>query len=296
MMTQLRNQAPRGRREEASWQEMAAGVALTLFFHGLILVTAVFSTWCAGAEEEPTETVEVAFDDVELLALGEEPDPHALPRLTGDEGAPPATDEMVDVVEDSPEPDTAPEPEPEPEQPDPEEVERQQELERQRQEARREEERRRAEEERRRRMEEATGRFQAEGRGDEAPEGSPEGVAGGTVTDADRADMMQTYHARLLRAIERHWEIPSMIDDAELEQLAGRVRVYVELDDAGHVVNYDFRRKSDHEQFDDSIERVLRQFHHRHGGHQLPLPEQTEIRAEIVSRGLTLTNWETVQR
>ena len=272
---------------------MAAGIALSALFHGTIIGIALFGVWCSSGEVEEEEGYEVVFDDVELLALGEEPDPHSLPRLTGDEGSPPEADEIVDVVEEEPEVPVEQEPEPAEEaEPDPEELERQ----RREEEARREEERRRAEEERRRRMDEALGQFESDGRGDEAPEGSPDGIAGGTATDADQADMMQTYHARLLREIERHWEIPSTVSDGELAGLAGRVRVYVSLDTNGYIQSFEFRRKSGHEQFDDSIERVLRQFDASDGGNRLPMPEEPVIRQEITNRGLTLTNWESVQR
>ena len=287
--------AMRGHAGQPRWQEMAAGIALSLLFHGTILFVALFGVWCAGGiEEEEGEEYDLVFDDVELLALGEERDPHALPRLTGDEGSPPDPDSMAEITEDDPEVAVEPEVEPEVEDlPDPEEVERQR---REEEEARRERERRRAEQERQRRMQEALGRFESDGRGDEAPEGSPHGIAGGTATDADQANMLQTYHMRLLRAIERHWEIPSTISDTELQQLAGLVRVHVRITDAGHISEFQFQQKSDHEQFDESIERVLRQFQAQHGGSQLPMPEEEVIRQQITSRGLTLTNWERVQR
>ena len=292
-MTGLRLQ-PAGRRpRDARWREMAAGVALTIFFHGTILITALFAAWCGGGEPEPEEEYAIVFDDVELLALGEERDPDSLPRLTGDEGTPAEQDEVLDIGDDEP-PEPEAEVEPEIEQddePDPEELRR----ERERREAEREAQRQREEEERQRRMNEATGRFQTEGRGDEAPEGSPDGIAGGTATDAEQANMMQTYQARLLREIERRWEIPSTISDGELQQLAGRVRVFVRLNDQGHVVEFDFRRQSGNEQFDGSIRRVIRQFEASDGGNRLPLPEEPQIRSEIINRGLILTNWETLQ-
>ena len=285
-----------GRPRASRNREMAAGIALSFFFHGTILLTALLGAWWTSGEEEEVEEYELVFDDVELLALGEEKDPHALPRLTGDEGAPPDVEEVVDV-----EPETQPEPPPEEIEPDPEQIDEEARLEEERRRAeeqrqREEERRRRAERERRQRLDEALGEFDTEGRGDEAPEGSPEGVAGGTATDADMANMRQTYHARLLRAIERRWEIPTTVSDSELEQLAGQVRVSVNISGQGHIVDYNFHQTSGHEQFDDSINRVLREFQAHEGGHQLPLPEHEEIRQEIINRGLTLTNWERLQR
>ena len=288
-----------GDQGSAQWSEMAAGVGLTLLFHGLILATALLSGFCTGSQlpdEEDDDALELVFEDVELLALGEEPDPHMMPRLTGDEGTPAPAEEVVDLVDDQ----EREEPPPPESELDPEELERQRQADEQRRReeaARREEEaRQRAAEERRRRMQEATGRFQQEGPGDEAPHGSPDGVAGGTTTDADRADMMMTYQARLLREIERFWEVPATISDGELRSLAGRVRVFVNINSQGHVQDYEFRTRSGNEQFDDSIERVLRQFSASQGGNRLPLPEQPQIREQIVERGLLLTNWENVQR
>lgn len=297
-MTRRSLQAVGGRGRRSHNQEMAAGIVLSFLFHGTIIFTALLGAWWSSGEVDEEDEYELVFDDIELLALGEEKDPHALPRLTGDEGAPPDVEEAVDV-----EPDLEPEPPPEEMEPDPEQIQeeeeeaqREEERRQAEEERRREERQRRAEEERRRRMAEAMGQFDTEGRGDEAPEGSPDGVAGGTVTDADLANMEQTYHARLLRMIERHWEIPTTVSDSELQQLAGRVRVSVTLSAQGHIVDYTFREKSGHEQFDDSIERVLREFQAHEGGRQLPMPDESEIRQQIINRGLTLTNWESLQR
>ena len=280
------------------WPEIAAGIALSALFHGGIILMALVSLWLAtGETEEEEEGYEVIFDDVQLLALGEERDPNALPRLTGDEGAP-AEPDVVDPDLEPTEADVEPEIDPDPtEESDPEEAERQRREEEARlEEERRVEEERRRREARQRRMQEAAGRFDAEGRGDEAPEGSPHGVPEGTVTDADMADMEQTYYARLLREIARHWEIPTTIADHEVSGLAGRVQVYVELSPQGHVERYEFRQKSGNEQFDESIERVIRQFQASGGGEQLPLPETEEIRQAVLQQGLRLQRWEHMAR
>ena len=145
-------------------------------------------------------------------------------------------------------------------------------------------------------MDQALGEFDADGSGDEAPQGSPDGVAGGTVTDPDDADMMQTYQARLLAVIERNWEIPTVISDSQLQELAGRVAVYIRLSEDGHIVEYDFREQSGHAQFDDSIERVMRTFKVDEGGQTLPMPEAPAIRQNIQQSGLTLSYWEHIEQ
>ncbi len=284
-------------------QEMWVGMGLTLLFHGTLVALAVLGLWLAdGVEEEDDDALELVFDDVELLALGEEREPDQMPRFTGDEGQPLESDDVAEVDPEAPpeppEPDAEVDPEPTEEEEEVDEEAEQRERDRraeeeERQRQQEQEERRR---ERQRRMDEALGQFDADGRGDQAPEGSPEGVEGGTVTDADMANMEQTYHARLLQMIERHWRIPTVISDEELQELSGRVSVRVELSEEGHIEDFEFRQRADHDEFDASIERVLREFMADHGGHTLPMPEQDDIREQLVQRGLILSTWEHLQR
>lgn len=293
-MTQADLQTGWRRRHDGRWREKVAGIVLSLVFHGGLVAVAGVSL-LLSAQEPDEEPHEVVFDEVDLLALGEEVDPDALPKLTGDEGAPAPVEEVAPEAEE-PEPVAEPEPEPEPEEgvePDPEAIEEESPED----DAESDEERRRREdEERRRQMDEALGEFEASGRTDDAPEGSPMGVEGGTASDADEADMVQTYHARLLQEIERRWEVPATLSDSQLKDLAGQVRVFVQLDDDGHIRSYEIREHSENDQFDASIERVLRQFQADDGGEVLPMPEQEQIRREIIHRGLMLTNWETLDR
>lgn len=288
-MTTDQRQPRRGRPgDRPDWRQVSAGLGLSLVFHGLVVAALVLSVVWASTEETE-ETEEVEFQDVDLLAIGEEPDPDSLPRLTGDEGTPP---EAADV---QPDPEVEPEPQPQPEpEPDPEPDEDAEQLERQRQEeeARRQQQEEQRRQERQRRMDEALGRFEEEGRGDEAPEGHPDGVAGGTVTDPDEADMFETYTVRVLQAIERHWEIPAFLSESEIDDLAGQVEVGVRLTDDGHIDRLDFRTNSDNRHFDDSVERALRQFKADEGGEALPLPEDDEIRRGVLDQGLVLRNWE----
>ncbi len=301
MMERPQHNQRRGAGPEIGRQEMWVGLGLTLFFHGSLVLLAGLGMWLAGeVEPEDEDTVELVFDDVELLALGEEREPDQMPRLTGDEGQPLDSDEVAEVDPEAPteepEPDAEVDPDPPEEEPSEAELEEQRERDR-----RAEEERQRREEEERRRqrqqrLDDRLGEFEADGRGDQAPEGSPEGVEGGTVTDPELANMEQTYHARLLQTIERHWRIPTVISDEELRELAGRVAVRVELSDEGFIERYDFRQRSGHEEFDASIERVLREFQVDHGGQTLPMPDQDEIRDGLVRQGLLLSNWEYLQR
>jgi hypothetical protein len=62
------------------------------------------------------------------------------------------------------------------------------------------------------------------------------------------------------------------------------------------VVTYRFRRHSSNEQFDSSIERLLRKFQASGGGKTLPLPEDENVRKIVLKEGLNLKNWEVTQR
>lgn len=267
------------------WQHIAAGAALSALFHGLVIAGLVLSIWWTPEEEE-SEYYDVVFEELDLLALGELPDPNALPRIAG--GAPPVAVEDEVVLEPEREPEAIVEPEtPREPEPDPEAIRRQREEE----EARREEEQRRRREERRRQMERELSEFEAEGRGSGAPVGSPDGVPEGTVSDAALANMQQTYQARLRREIQQHWQVPVTIPDEELRRLVGRVRVYVRLSADGYIEEYEFTARSDNDQFNDSVERVLRRFERR-TGRSLPMPSQPELQREVLRQGLNLNVWD----
>ncbi|RAL25233.1 hypothetical protein DL240_03210 [Lujinxingia litoralis] len=185
--------------------------------------------------------------------------------------------------------------------PEPEENQVNLQAERQREEERereRQEQERKEREERERRRQAALSALSNPDRpyNDDTPEGSPDGVAGGTVSDAAFASMMRTYQARLLQEILRVWSVPTTLNDAELGNLAGKVQVYVRLSESGAIVSHAFRARSGNEQFDASIDRAIRQFHAQYGGRKLPLPDQDDVRREVLREGLLLTRWDTTAR
>lgn len=279
--------------------EIAAGVAASMILHGLILGVAVLSVLLGSSVgEEESEYLNVVFDEVELLAFGEIRDPNELPRLSA--SAPAAAEEVIlesdpdplPVEEPPPEPEIAPEPTPEPAV-DQEALRRERERE---EEARREEERRRAAEAREARRQAALARHSQGGPGDQMPEGSPEGVVGGTVSDAALADMRATYQVRIRQELERIWEVPVTISDEELTRLAGQVRVSVRVAESGHIISYQFSSRSENAQFDESIERVLQRFQRDRGGRTLPMPEDQALKAEILRGGMNLSNWKVTER
>ena len=77
-----------------------------------------------------------------------------------------------------------------------------------------------------------------------------------------------------------------------IDALEGAVSVQVFLSKDGYIRDYTFRKKSDNEQFNMSIERVLRRFHYQHGRRKLPLPDKEEIRNIVTTRPLNFNTWD----
>jgi len=271
----------RGARRNPAF--VAAGIATTLVLHGGLVGFVVYQ---ALAEPEPDEKSEqkMEFEDVELLKLGEDKPDQQLPRIANPP-APTPEQETVTLEDEEEEPEEKQKRKPEKTQektespPDPE--------------ARNDESERREE-----KMAEAFKNLENPNRptNDEVPEGSEKGVAGGTVSDEAMANLMKTYQARLLQKIGEYWQVPQTIPDRELEALFGKATVYVRLSDEGHIVSYDFRRRTSNGQFNRSIERVLRQFQASGGGHSLPLPEKPDVRRAVLEQGLQLRQWRFTQK
>lgn len=275
------------RERKPEGPSIIGGVALSVMLHGGIIIASILvSSFSGSSEIVAEEELAIVFDSVDLLALGEIKPPQELPRIANPEPPSPVVEEAINIAK----PVEAPPQEQEPVI----DRTRERELERQRQ----EEQARRQQEERQRRMNESLSALHNPNRptNTDTPAGSPDGVAGGTVSDAAMANLMGTYQAQLLMEINRFWEIPSTITTAELAQLAGQVHVYVRISDSGHIVSYTFRSRSANDQFNGSIERVLRRFQVQFGGRQLPLPENVQVRQAVVSRGLELKNWENLAR
>ena len=123
-------------------------------------------------------------------------------------------------------------------------------------------------------------------------EGLKGGVAEGTVIDDAQRALMNTYMAKMQRAIIQQWRVPQTITRTRAKELAGQVRIYVRVSADGYVVSWSFRRRSADPQFDSSCEAAVRKFSARSGtGRRLPMPEREDLRKLIVKRGFTLTRW-----
>ncbi len=264
-----------------------SGVLTSLVLHGALIGAVILGSMYAG-ESEDDVGYEVVFDQVELLALGEEKPPNELPRLPNPAAAPTVPESAPTVpVDDTPPPvEVPPEVVPDPS------IARDQER------VQREEQAKSEADARQKRMQDALSALHNPDRptNTDTPAGSADGIVGGTVSDAAMASMMGTYQAKLLAEIQRYWEVPSTISTQEKAALAGQVHVYVRLSEGGHIVSYTFRNKSTNEQYNDSIERVLKRFQAQYGGRSLPMPDHPEVRQVIVTRGLEMKNWEAVNR
>lgn len=246
---------------------MWVGVALTMGLH-LGLVAVIILGTMAGEQrmEEVIEPKLLTFEKVELLALGEEKPPNALPRIANPEPIVKPPDE-VNLAK--------------PQEPVVE-------LEKKKEEDKKEDD-----EARKRKMMEALSALHNPNRptNEDIPEGSDQGVVGGDISDAALANLMGTYAAKVVAELSRSWEIPSTVPDEEIAGLAGQVAVYVRLSDEGHVVVHRFVKNSSNEQFDASIDRLLRRYTVS-GGRKLPLPDDEQVKASVLHHGLQLENWE----
>ena len=252
-----------------------AGVISSVVLHGVIVGLVILGTMQSEEHlEEHIEEKMIEFEQVDLLALGEEKSPEALPRISNpapktvapkeidltppDEPAiDPEPEEPEDAIEDEETPKTPP-----------------------------------------KKVLDALSALHDPERptNEDLPEGSEQGVIGGQLSDAAQANLMGTYQAKLLGELSQHWNVPTTLSRDEIEELAGRVVVYVRLSPEGHVVTYKLRESSGNEQYDGSIERLLQKFEVGGGRKKLPMPENEEIKALVLRDGLKLTNWEFLGR
>lgn len=247
---------------------MGAGVLLSLLLHAGLVAAIIVGTMRGAQDiEEHIEPKMLRFEQVDLLALGEEKPPEALPRIANPEPAvrPP---EEVNLAE--------------PDEPVVDLKKKEEEKEKEDEDARK------------RKMQDALSALHNPNRptNEDTPEGSTEGVLGGDITDAALANLMGTYASKLMGELSRYWEIPSTVPPEEIQSLTGQVEVYVRLSESGHVVSFKFESHSTNDQFDASIDRLMRRFQVSGGGRTLPLPEDEQVRQAVLRQGLLLQTWE----
>ena len=245
---------------------MWVGVVVSMLLH-LSLVAAIIAGTVAGSEdiEEEIAPKMLTFEKVDLLALGEEKPPNALPRIANPEPIVSKPDEVNLAQPEEPKIDL---------------------------EEKKEREEKEDEEARKRKMLEALSALHNPNRptNEDIPEGAESGVVGGNISDAALANLMSTYQAKLIGELSRYWEIPSTVPDEEIANLTDQVSVYVRLSAEGHIVQFEFQENSTNDQFDASIERVLRRYTVQ-GGRKLPVPEDEAVKSSVLHHGLNLKGW-----
>ena len=246
--------------------DITAGVLISFILHAAIVTSIAIATMRSnkGMEEEIAPKM-LQFERVELLALGEEKPPEALPRIANPEPVTKPPDEVV--LEQPDEPVVQLKTEPKDAKED--------------------------ETDRKKKMLEALSALHNPDRptNDDIPAGSEQGVIGGDISDAALANLMGTYATKLVGELGSVWDLPTTIAPSEVATLSNQVEVYVRLSGSGNVVSYQFRQKSSNDQFNDSIERVLKKFMVAFGGRTLPLPDDPAVRDAVVREGLNLKEW-----
>ena len=266
-----------GRGDGLDAMTFTIGVVVSLGLHGFIVLLVVLGTMHSEEKlEEHIEEKMLEFEEVDLLALGEEKPPEALPRISNP--APPRVKpKQIDLSPPSePTVDLDPKEEPKEEPPDEEQEEREE------------------KDERKKKMLDALSALHDEERptNEDLPEGSEDGIVGGSLSDAARANLMGTYQAKLVGELSRNWTVPTTLSSEEIQKLSGRVSVYVRLAEDGSIVTYRFNDKSGNDQYDEAIERLLKKFQVSGGRKKLPMPENEEIKALVIKQGLRLKEWE----
>jgi len=108
-------------------------------------------------------------------------------------------------------------------------------------------------------------------------EGDPEGILEGTKSEGDEKDI---YLGKLYSYFRRGWQVPTVISAGELEQLS--CVVALEVTEDGRVGDYEIKRPSGNEAFDESVRRRLSQAE----GAELPKPPDSvadQVLGEIIS-------------
>jgi hypothetical protein len=97
-------------------------------------------------------------------------------------------------------------------------------------------------------------------------EGDPDGIVEGTKATGDE---LEIYLGKLYSYFRRGWQVPSLITDEELQKLACVIELSVTKD--GRVGEYEVKRPSGNEAFDESVRRRMSQAE----GAELPGPPES---------------------
>ena len=124
----------------------------------------------------------------------------------------------------------------------------------------------------------------AEIQDDYVPEGHPDGVPDGDVTDPALASMGSTYGYRIKRIITERLSVPNLISESQLKKL--KVKILLKFDIDMTIVQFKFLRKSGNRLFDDAIQNAIDRV--RKEVRRLPSPPEA-IAGVIFGKGIAIT-------
>ncbi|MDJ0762442.1 MAG: TonB C-terminal domain-containing protein [Myxococcota bacterium] len=95
----------------------------------------------------------------------------------------------------------------------------------------------------------------AEIQDDFVPEGHPDGVPDGDVTDPALASMGATYGRRITRLIQERLMVPTLISEAQKNKLKAKIHLKFDIDMT--IVSFKFIKKSGNALYDDAIQNAV---------------------------------------
>ncbi len=95
----------------------------------------------------------------------------------------------------------------------------------------------------------------AEVQDDYIPEGHPDGVPDGDVTDPALASMGATYGRRITRLIQERLVVPTLLSESQKDKLSAKILLKFDIDMS--IVEFEFIKKSGNRIFDDAIQNAI---------------------------------------
>ena len=124
----------------------------------------------------------------------------------------------------------------------------------------------------------------AEIQDDYIPEGHPDGVPDGDVTDPALASLGATYGHRIKRFFLDRWIVPTLLSEGELANL--KVKVNIKVDIEVMIVSVTVLKKSGNRMFDDSVQNAIDRVSKE--VRNLPTPPEA-IAPRVFGSGINLT-------
>lgn len=119
---------------------------------------------------------------------------------------------------------------------------------------------------------------------DYVPEGHPDGVPGGDVTDPALASIGATYGHRIKLIFVERWVVPTLLSDKTIENLKMKINIKVDINML--IVSIDVQRKSGNAMFDESVMNAVERV--RSEVRNLPPPPEA-IAANVFGAGINMT-------